>query len=115
MFFNAHGWHGSIALDPAAQSGFTSDYNAMMERFTLDDGSSVLDLAGWRTATGQDVHSFVATPEQMFTNAAGHDYTPAGLSPLRDSACALYAPALDQAGTQRPQNGGCDVGAYEGL
>lgn len=114
VLYNAHGWHGSISLDPAAQTGFTSDYNAVMERFTLDDGGSVLDLAGWQAATSQDAHSLVATPDTMFTNAAGDDYTPAALSPLLDHAFALYAPALDMLGTSRPQGSSCDIGAYEG-
>jgi hypothetical protein len=114
VFFNDHAWRGSITLGAYPLAGFTSDYNAVMDRLTPDD-SQVLTLAQWQMATGQDMHSFVATPAQMFTNPAGNDYTPALLGPLRDSAYAPYAPALDIAGTQRPQHNGCDVGAYEGM
>jgi hypothetical protein len=115
VLYNNHAFHGSITLATSPLSGFTSDYNAVMDRLTPDDGSSVLTLAQWRAATGQDAHSLVATPQEMFADPAGDDYTPAALSPLRDSAFALYAPALDVAGTLRPQQGSFDIGAFEGL
>jgi parallel beta-helix repeat protein len=115
VLYNAHTWHGSISIDPAAISGFVSDYNAVVDRFTMDDGSSVLDLAGWRTATSQDAHSFTATLDQMFTNPAGDNYNPAALSPLRDTAYAPYAPPLDIIDMLRPLHSGYDIGAYEGL
>jgi len=34
-------------------------------------------------------------------------------SPVIDSASAIYAPATDFVGVNRPQGGGSDIGAYE--
>ena len=47
-----------------------------MNRFTTNGGDSVQTLAQWQTSTGQDQHSLVATPSQLFVNPAGGDYPP---------------------------------------
>jgi len=52
-------------------SGFSSDFNAVMDRFTPDD-NNFKTFAQWRAGTGQDAHSFVATEAQLFANASNN-------------------------------------------
>jgi Ca2+-binding RTX toxin-like protein len=101
----------SVSADSLA--GFTSDYNAVEDRFTLDDGDSVLTLAQWQAATGQDAHSVASTPAALFVNVGGNDYHLAPTSPAIDTGTSLLAPAVDLEGTSRPRGNGFDIGAYE--
>jgi hypothetical protein len=84
-----------------------------MERFTLDDGGSVLSLAQWRAATGQDAHSIVATPAELFVDPAGDDYHLRSDSPARDAGLTLVDVTEDLEGTPRPGGTASDIGAYE--
>ncbi len=59
ILLSLHTFRGAIAISPDSLPGFVSDANALTGRFTLDGGNSVLALAAWRQATGQDLHSFV--------------------------------------------------------
>jgi hypothetical protein len=114
ILYSYHSYRGSISLDPDALAGFTSDYNVVMSRFTLDDGDSRLSLAQWRAATGQDAHSIVATPNQLFENvAAGDDYRLSTDSPAVDAGTSTMAPQTDLIGSLRPAGEGWDIGAYE--
>src|SRR6185312_16338014 len=52
---------GAIAVYSTAAGVLTSDYNAVVDRFSTNGGTSVTStLAQWR-AFGYDAHSFVAT------------------------------------------------------
>jgi hypothetical protein len=84
------------------------------DRFTLDDGDSVLTLAQWRTQTGQDADSFATTPAALFVDLAGDDYHPRDGSPLLDAGETLAEVPTDLEGTSRPLGPAYDVGAYEG-
>ena len=79
IMLSAHPTHGAIDISADSLPGFTSDYNAVISRFTTDDGDTVKTLAQWQTATGQDAHSFVATAANLFANAAGNAYHLEGL------------------------------------
>jgi Bacterial Ig domain/Right handed beta helix region/RTX calcium-binding nonapeptide repeat (4 copies) len=113
VLFNNHSWHGSITISPDSMPGFTSDYNVVMQRFTTDDGDSVLDLADWQAATGQDMHSIVAVPSELFVNAASDDYHLVSGSPAIDTGTLVQAPDEDIEGGARPAGGAFDIGAYE--
>jgi parallel beta-helix repeat protein len=80
-------------------SGFVSDYN--------------VTSAQWRSSTGQDTHSVVATPAQLFVNPTGNDYHLSAASPAIDAGTATDAPATDLDGNLRPSGTGYDIGAYE--
>lgn len=108
ILIDLHPDKGAIDISPSSRDGFTSDYNAVTDRFTVD-GEKVLDLAGWRAATGQDAHSLVATPEQLF--AAG-GYRLSLASPVVDRG-AGDAPDTDLYGTRRPVGAAPDIGAEE--
>jgi parallel beta-helix repeat protein len=112
VIYNNNTSRGGINISADSRSGFKSDYNAVIGRFTLDD-SNVINLDQWRSATGQDAHSFVATPSQLFVNAAGNDYHLSSTSPALDKGTTTNAPAKDFEGTARPQGSGIDIGADE--
>src|SRR5205823_3604055 len=94
-----------------------SDYNVVMSRFTTNDSTTILSLAQWQSNTGQDLHSVIATPSQLFVNAAGNDYQLSATSPALDHGTAglagKAAPGYDLAGRPRPRGAGYDIGAYE--
>jgi parallel beta-helix repeat protein len=113
ILYNYHPWHGSIDISSDSLPGFSSDYNVVMDRFTTDDSNSIQTLAQWQTATGQDAHSIVATPSQLFVNAAANDFHLSDTSPAIDAGTSQYAPAVDFEGTPRPSGNGFDIGADE--
>ena len=52
-----YGSRGGINIAADSLSGFRSDYNIVVDRFSLDDGDHFIRLAEWRSATG-----WTATP-----------------------------------------------------
>ena len=84
-----------------------------MDRMTTNGGDTRLSLAQWRTATGQDAHSLVATPTQLFVNPAAFDFHLATTSPAVNAGTSQSAPAVDIEGTPRPSGGAFDIGADE--
>jgi parallel beta-helix repeat protein len=112
ILYTYHSYRGSIAIAAPALAGFESDYNVVMERFTTDDGDSVLSLAEWQ-ALGYDAHALVAAPGQLFVNPAAHDYHLKAGSPAIDRGLALSQVAEDLEGHPRPAGAGYDIGAYE--
>lgn len=114
ILLNLHTWRGSIDISSDSLSGFESDYNIVMERFTLDGGETPpLTLAEWRSQTAQDAHSFVATPVEVFADFGGDDYRLHTASPAVDAGTTLPDVTGDLVGAQRGVGAGYDIGAYE--
>ena len=113
IFYNEHASRGSIDISADSLSGFSSDYNALMNRLTTNGGSSVQNLSQWRSSTGQDQHSFVASPTQLFVNPAGFDFHLSVGSPALDAGTSQFAPVTDFERQPRPSGGGVDIGADE--
>jgi hypothetical protein len=116
ILINDHSFRGAISVWPDSRNGFVSDYNAVISRFTINDGNSVLSLDQWRALAGNennDDHSFVATAAQLFQNAAAGDYRLRENSPARNAGTLNLAPAFDLEGKPRPIGALVDVGAYE--
>jgi parallel beta-helix repeat protein len=113
VLWNAHSFRGSIDISPDSLSGFSDDNNAVMDRFTTDGGDSVMTLSEWQQETSLDANSFVATPDQLFANANGNDYSLSASSPAIDAGETLDEVPTDILGVTRPQGAGFDVGAYE--
>jgi MYXO-CTERM domain-containing protein len=99
---------GAIDIDTASLPGLVSDHNTGTDAWSID--GTVSTLAAWKSRTGGDAHSFVATEAQLF--ATGKLELRDG-SPAIDAGQATDAPATDFAGTARPQGAGFDIGAYE--
>jgi len=113
ILLSLHSFRGAIAISSDSLPGFVSDANAVIGRFTLDGGSSVLSLAAWRQATGQDLHSFTSTPAALFADVAGGDYHLRADAPARDTALAPTDVTTDFDGKPRPSGLAADIGADE--
>ncbi|MFC1849028.1 right-handed parallel beta-helix repeat-containing protein [candidate division CSSED10-310 bacterium] len=111
IIYTYHSWRGSIVLPATGISGFESDYNVVMNRFSTDDGDTRITLAQWQ-ALGYDLHSIIATPTELFV-AAPDDYHLDENSPAIDQGTNLPDVPVDLEGTTRPQGNGYDIGAYE--
>ncbi|XYH99361.1 right-handed parallel beta-helix repeat-containing protein [Sorangium sp. So ce1128] len=53
---------------------FKSDYNVVVDRFSRDNGATIISLASWRRATGQDRHSLLAPSGMLFVDPASDDH-----------------------------------------
>ena len=111
IFYSAHSYRGSLNV-PAALSTLFSDYNVVVDRFTIDDGDSIMTLAQWQ-ARGFDAHSFLATPDALFVDAAAHDYRLRASSPAVNAGSTEAGVATDLNGNLRPAGSGYDNGAFE--
>ncbi|MFI5163960.1 MAG: right-handed parallel beta-helix repeat-containing protein [Bacteroidia bacterium] len=110
-----HSFRGGISIDNASLTGFKSDYNAVINRFSADGQNTTITLANWQSQTGQDQHSFVVTNTELFVNGAGNDYHLALGCKAIDAGTALVSSVVtnDLDGNSRPQGSGFDIGAYE--
>lgn len=107
---------GAIDISQSSLSGFTSDYNLVISRFTTNGGNSNQTLAQWQAATGNDAHSLVATAAQLFVNpAAGApaDYHLLAPAAAINKGTNQFAPLKDLDGLPRPVGALFDIGAYE--
>jgi parallel beta-helix repeat protein len=108
--------YGSIGTSGSTPT-MVSDYNVVLDNFSTNLGVSKMTLAQWQSATGQDKHSVVASPSQLFVNPSANDYHLKGGSLAIDVGAgtlnARPAPADDLAAAPRPQGLTWDAGAYE--
>jgi hypothetical protein len=114
ILWNGHGFRGALDISSDSLVGFVSDYNVVIGRFSTDGGDSVLDLAGWRAASGQDANSMAITGvAEVFLDAPGDDYHLFATSVAVDHGTATDAPPTDLEGNARPAGTAVDIGAYE--
>ena len=113
ILLTLHTWRGAISVTADSRTGLTSDANAVTPRFTLNDGASTVDLAGWRQATGQDQHSFATTPAAVFVDPADGDYHVLAGAPVVDAGVTVAGVTTDFEGHARPAGLAPDVGADE--
>ena len=113
ILLTLHTFRGAIDISADSLSGFVSDSNAVTGRFTMDGGNSVLTLAAWRQATGQDLHSFTSTPAALFVDTAAGDYHLRADAPARDTALTATDVTTDFEGLARPSGPASDIGADE--
>ena len=100
-----------------ANANLAADRNAVDDRFSVDNEASTITLAAWRTQTGQDANSMIATATALFVDGNANDYRLATGSPAKDAGAASFnsinAPGGDLTGTTRPQGAAHDLGAFE--
>ena len=120
ILLHANAARGSINISKDSMPGFQSDHNLVVDRFSVDDGSSTMDLSRWQALTSQDLHSRVSLPGDLFVDEASSDYHLRDRSPAIDAADPSLAPHLDIEGKarQRPNDEKSsqtcpDIGAYE--
>ncbi|HVG78411.1 MAG TPA: right-handed parallel beta-helix repeat-containing protein [Patescibacteria group bacterium] len=113
ILLTLHTFRGAIDISTDSLSGFVSDSNAVIGRFTTNGGNSVLTLAAWRQATGQDLHSFTTTPDALFVDTAAADYHLRADAPARDIAMTPTDVLTDFEGLARPSGPASDIGADE--
>ena len=115
IFFSRHGFRGAMSICSSCVSGFVSNHNVTEDRFTLDDGDSVLTLSEWQTLTGQDSQSVaVSAIDGLFLDSASGDFHLAE-GPAVDAGETLADVPTDLEGRPRPVGPAYDVGCYEGV
>ncbi|HEY2934020.1 MAG TPA: right-handed parallel beta-helix repeat-containing protein [Acidobacteriota bacterium] len=105
---------GSILTYSSSVSGFESDYNIVVDRFSANGGNTIIALSQWRTF-GYDTHSILSTPDQLFVNPAANDYHLKAGSPAGNSGITLSEVPDDIEGVIRPRGTAYDIGCYESL
>lgn len=106
--------HGSVLTYGTAVSGFESDYNVVVNRFSDNGGNTTITLSAWQHQTKQDLHSILVTdPTTLFVNFAGNDFRLKAGSPAVNAGKTLSQVTDDINGVARPQGGAYDIGAYE--
>jgi hypothetical protein len=108
------GTRGSINLDSTSEPGLNSDYNAVVNVFSYNDGSTFVSLSTWQSR-GHDAHSFISTTSALFVNGSANDYHLRGGSPAIDTGITVSDVLKDLDGNSRPQGAAYDIGAYEFL
>jgi hypothetical protein len=112
IIYSDHSWRGSILIAAPGLAGFESDYNVVVDRFSVDGGNAQIALSQWR-AHGYGLHSFVASPVQLFVDPASDDYHLAGDGPAVNAGTTLADVSDDLDGNARPAGPAYDIGAYE--
>ena len=113
ILLNEHSFRGALDISPDSLSGLSSDYNVVISRFTANDSASVLSLAQWQAFSGQDAHSMVGDPNQLFFDWKTGDYDLLADAAAIDAGTSVQAPGSDLEGKPRPIGAGFDIGAIE--
>jgi parallel beta-helix repeat protein len=112
ILLNENTGRGSIDISPDSRSGFLSNYNAVVNRFTTDGGTPQT-LTQWRTTTGQDGNSFVTSAASLFVNAGAGNFHLLSTAPAKNTGTSQLAPPGDFDGLPRKAGAGFDIGAFE--
>lgn len=115
IVINQHSFRGSINIDAASLIGLTSDYNLFTNRFTTNDGNSVLDSTAWK-ALGFDQHSYFSPNlTNLFTNYSSGDLSLKSGSKAINFGTPISNPTIsfDIANHNRVLGTNPDAGAYE--
>ncbi len=104
---------GSVLTYSSSVSGFMSDYNVVVDRFSVNGGKGIITLAQWR-GFGYDTHSIITTPAQLFVDPANNNYHLKSGSPAINTGAFLTSDVTDDLdGNPRPLLGAYDIGCYE--
>jgi parallel beta-helix repeat protein len=103
--------HGSVLTYGSSVPGFESDYNVVVNNFSVDGGNSNISLASWQ-GHGYDLHSVVSNPANLFVDPANNDYHLKAGSPAISAGVALPEVTDDLDGHGRPA-ANPSIGCYE--
>ena len=109
VMLTRHPFRGVIEAPDADVPGLASDYNLVANRFSVDQGDSILSLAQWRAATGLDEHSTVTTIAEVFIDGRFR-HVPGGVA---EDAGTSVPVGADFDGVKRAAGAAHDIGAYE--
>jgi len=115
IIINQHSFRGSINADPASLTGLISDYNILTNRFTSNDGNSILDSTAWKVL-GFDHHSYFSpTLTNLFTNYPAANLSLKSGSKAINFGTPITNPTIlfDLANNNRISGTSPDAGAYE--
>jgi parallel beta-helix repeat protein len=112
ILYTPHTFRGSISTYSNSVSGFESDYNTVVNRFSTDEGDTNMTLTAWQ-AFGFDLHSAISTPAALFVNPAVFDFHLKAGSPAIDAGTSLAEVTQDLDGIPRPQGSAYDTGCFE--
>ncbi|HXU38508.1 MAG TPA: right-handed parallel beta-helix repeat-containing protein, partial [Blastocatellia bacterium] len=112
ILYTPHTFRGSISTYSNSVSGFESDYNTVVNRFSTDEGDTNMTLTAWQ-AFGYDLHSAISTPAALFVNPAAFDFHLKSGSPAIDAGTSLAEVTQDLDGIPRPQGSAYDTGCFE--
>lgn len=113
ILYSEHSFRGAISACATCLTGLVSDRNATENVFSVDGGSTDITLTQWRTATGQDQNSFVATPAELVVSAATGNYRLAAGSAAINAGAAHAELTNDHERAPRPEGATHDIGAFE--
>ena len=103
---------GSVLIYSSTASGFESDYNVVVNRFSASGGKRIITLAQWK-ALGYDLHSIISMPNDLFVNPTNDDYHLKTGSPAINAGTSLAGVTDDIDSISRPQGSAYDIGCYE--
>lgn len=103
---------GSILTYGTAVSGFVSDNNVVVNRFSTNGGGKTVSLTSWQ-GLGYDKRSFMATPSELFVDPVNLNFRLKAGSRAIDVGATLAQVSTDLDGVLRPQGKGFDIGCYE--
>lgn len=116
ILINQHPTRGSITIDATSLTGFTSDNNIVVNRFSNDGDNTTITLAAWQAAGGYDSNSLIAAAQtSIFQNPTGFDYHLLAASQAIDSGSSSVSAFVlnDLELNTRPWGSGYDIGCYE--
>ena len=102
------GNRGGLEIDASSMDGLVSDYNILS---LVSSNENRISLTDWQNQSGQDLHSFSASPEELFVGSA--DYHLKDHSPAIDKGLNLVEVKTDFEGDARPAGSFTDIGADE--
>jgi hypothetical protein len=102
---------GSVVIYEPNASGFVSDYNVVVKRFSANNDNSLIGLAKWQSY-GYDTHSVVTTPAELFVDPATGNFQLKSGSPAIGAGTTLTQVPVDILGVTRPA-GAYDIGCYQ--
>jgi hypothetical protein len=73
IILSDHDFRGSVSIPVEDLAGFESDRNLVSDRFSVDDGETVISLSDWQ-GLGYDANSMLANADELFVDPGAGDF-----------------------------------------